>query len=235
MALVEFKQPASRFSGRTGVAGDGQVYYTIEGRGIARTLVIPSNPRSTDQQLIRGLQTSLALQYKGLERIQADAWDLFGRKFTGKDRFGRAFTYGGIQAFLAVNTHRVLAGLAATTDPPAFATTPSPIRIVSATVNVDGDLNLALEHQVAEGAAIWRVRITPPSDSNVRLAKPGDLRYATALFSASYIASTASPQSIVLTPKFTLSAGVPIGLEVLGLTPAYVPGQALFVRHLVLG
>ncbi len=112
MALVEFRHPSARFSGWTGVAGGDQVYYVFEGRGIARALIIPTNPRSGDQQLIRSLQTSLAGQYKALNRSEADAWNAFGCHFTMKDRPGRDYSFGGIQAFLAVNMRRALAGAA---------------------------------------------------------------------------------------------------------------------------
>jgi len=234
MALVEFRQPAAKFSGRTGVDSDGQVYYTLEGRGIARTLVIPTNPRSTQQQTIRSLQTSLAVQYSGLTRAQADAWNDFGKNMTSTDRLGRKYAYRGIQAFLAVNVHRVLAGQAALEDPPAHVATPAPIQIVSANASAGNDFTLVVQHQVAAAAGIWRIRLTPALRSQVVLASPGALRAATTAFPDSYVATAASPQALVFTSRYSYTAGQTLGVEVLGLSTEYVPGQVLFNRHVTL-
>jgi hypothetical protein len=234
MALVTFKQPTSKFSGRTGSGDDGQVFYTLDGRGISRTLVAPTNPNTTYQQTIRAIQTSLSAQYSSLTRTQADAWDTFGKNFSGVDRLGRKYSYGGIQAFLAVNTHRVLAGQSAVTDPPIYVNTPSPIQISSVTVSGTSQLTITAQHLVATGSGFWRVRITPALDSAVRLAQESELRVATTAFADSYVAVAASPQAITLTTKFTYAVGNTLGIELTGLSSQYVPGQTLFVRHIAI-
>lgn len=236
MALVEFSQPASRFTGKVGTDSDGQVYYMLAGRGISRRFVLPANPSSSDQQAVRAVRSSLSNQYSSvLTRAEADSWDSFGRNFSRSDRLGRKYQYRGIQAFQAVNAHRVLAGETAVTTPPSFVQVPSPVSVTSVSWDDPlAELNIVLQHAVVT-AGIWRLRLTPALSSPVRKAQPAELRFATTAFADSYVTISTSPQTVILQPRFTYAAGQTLGLEITGLSDAYVPGQTLFNRHITIG
>jgi hypothetical protein len=233
MALVKFKSPLASFRGRSGTDADGQVYYDLDGRGIGRDLVIPKNPNTTEQQQVRSINMSIATMYKGLSRPQAEAWNAFGRNFVSTDSFGRKYKYGGMQAFQAVNAHRALANQTLLTEPPAFARVPAPMAVESVTVSAPNIVSLAVRHLQAASSGYWRVRLSPPLPSPVRLAAAGDLRMATSTFRLCYVAIAASVQTIVLTTRYAYYAPETLGVEILGLSNDFVPGQAIFVRHIV--
>jgi len=228
MALVDFKQPLARYSGKVGSAGNGQVYYMLDDRGVARELVIPTNPNSTYQQTIRTIRASLGTQFAALNRTQAEAWILFAKNMKRKDRFGREYTFGGVQAFQAVNTHRALANETILSTPPNYVSAPPPLGVNSAMLIAPFTLTLELDHLQAAASGFWRVRLTPPIDTSARVARRGELRCATTAFDDAYVAIDSAPQSITLTTRFDYVSGEAVGIEVLGLSNDYIPGKSLF-------
>ncbi len=232
MAKVKFTSPISAFSGKIGVQGDGQVFYTLEGRGISRRLVVPTNPNTTDQAAVRAILSSLSKQYGSLTRAEADAWDTVGRSITQKDVYGRSYTLSGGQAYQRINMHRLLAGQAAiTTAPTLLETVGAPAGPLSA--EMDGvQLRISIPHFETAGSGFWRVRLSRPLGGGMRKAAESDLRSATVALADSYVPIAASVQEIVFNTRYPYSVGETLGVEILGLSPEYIPGRKLFAEHL---
>ena len=86
---------------------------------VVRKRVKGVNPKSTNQNLVRGDFSISTKAYSGLTTTQQSAWDSAAALIPKTDIFGKVYTNTGAQFQTQVNTVRQIAGLSLATTPPA--------------------------------------------------------------------------------------------------------------------
>jgi hypothetical protein len=85
---------------------------------ISRALVIPTNPRSADQMLVRNHLASIAAQWRGLTQEQRNAWTEAGKQVNSASRLGKSGVLTGSQLYVKINMALVTIGADPVTEPP---------------------------------------------------------------------------------------------------------------------
>jgi hypothetical protein len=86
---------------------------------ISRALVIPTNPRTPAQMLIRNRLSGVAAQWRQLSQEQRDAWTAAAKSCNSKPSDGQSGTLTGSQLFTKINVALLTIGAPVVTDPPA--------------------------------------------------------------------------------------------------------------------
>ena len=86
---------------------------------ISRALVIPTNPRSAPQMLIRNRLSGVAAQWRQLTQDQRDAWTAAAKSVNSSPRAGQSGVLTGAQLFTKINVSNLTIGQPVVTDPPA--------------------------------------------------------------------------------------------------------------------
>ncbi len=172
---------------------------------IARTLVIPVNPRSPAQREVRTRLVSAARAWAGLTQLQRDAWTAAAVALQTYPRLGLSGKLTGNQFFTKVYCNLLIIGADLVTEPPAIPTfDPLPVSGLQIT-NVSNVIALKL---VTTGS--------PPDGTMLRGAPPcsaGKYRSPNAVF----LGTLGSPVSgaIDITSVYTGRFGVPpVGAKV---------------------
>jgi hypothetical protein len=85
---------------------------TWQGRNglIRRTLVTPSNPRTSEQLVVRGLLAQQARRFDGLTDAQQDAWNTAADGYQSTPSLGQSGPLTGLQLFVRINCKLGLLG-----------------------------------------------------------------------------------------------------------------------------
>lgn len=86
-----------------------------------RNRVIPTNPQSPGQLLVRASLAAAAATWRTITAGQRAAWTALGGNIHRQDTLGQDYTLTGSQAFVAVNRNQYTAGNAQVTDAPAYS------------------------------------------------------------------------------------------------------------------
>lgn len=233
MAKVALQAPFAKFHGKVSVADvtGGQVLWSVGNSHYARGLVTPSNPQSAHQTAMRSIMSASANGYQALTSAQAESWNQAAAGVSKTNPVGGQYTLSGIALYSLVNNYRQMDGQSLTSTPPSLDTVAAPTSIDSATIN-GGNIEIVVTHTAGVGGANWLVRLTPDLGSAARRARENEYRVITTTFTASIVASTASPQTIALSMDyFTVSAADNIGVQVMPLSNNYVPGTPIQDRN----
>lgn len=126
MALCTTQAPFNLLSGafadRTSAAGC--VANPTFGRNVLRDYVIPANPNTGRQQLVRGYFTSCATAFSQLTQSQISPWNDLAAAIERSGRLGLPYNPTGQNMFVGVNWIRLLAGQAIDNTPPALELLP---------------------------------------------------------------------------------------------------------------
>jgi hypothetical protein len=146
---------------------------TFQGRTglIRRTLVTPSNPRSSAQMAVRSALASMAAAYDQLTDVQQQAWITAAGNYKTRSRLGQNGPLTGLQLYTKVNCALAAIGSDSVSAPPsAPAFTGSNVASLAIT-NTDDTIKLELNTTDAppEGTMLWAAA---PQNSGVRRA-PG--------------------------------------------------------------
>jgi len=238
MALVTLVAPYSKFSGKAGAveSGGATVLYSSRNRSISRTHVIPANPKSAAQVSQRGYLQAAADAFQGLTVAEAAEWETFGANFSRKDVFSRTYHLSAIQAYVAVNAIRLMAGQTVNDTPPAYAYQAAPTAVAIAYKAGDTSYKFTLTHGLSEG--FWLIKWSPALPGSARVARATDLRAIGVDPDVSIIAISSSPQSIILAADLLVSdpgAAARVGCQVQSFSSGYVPGAKRLEQSITIG
>lgn len=241
MPLASYRAPFDQFIGKVGGGPNAVVTYANDGRGLARSHAIPSDPKTSQQRAVRSAVAALGTRFTAFTPAEAAAWDAFGAHFVRRDRLNREYALSGLNAYIASGSARLLSLPPEEHDPwpvpvapPDYASLPAPYSL-SITANAGGTaLNVTAGHLLPAGALL-RFRITPPIASANAKARVGSLRLISAVLSDSYVVSV-GPGNLQLAVSAPAIAGIipgaVIGLEAQAYTADFCPGQIQFERRI---
>jgi hypothetical protein len=92
---------------------------------VKRILVIPANPRTTDQLNVRQHLGAFAKAWRGLTGIQRLAWDSAAKNHQSKPRLGQSGPLTGEQFFVRINCNLATMGVSSVVVPPADVNFPA--------------------------------------------------------------------------------------------------------------
>jgi hypothetical protein len=146
---------------------------TFQGRTglLRRTLVTPSNPRSSSQMAVRSALASMASSYDQLSDVQQQAWITAAANYKSRSRLGQSGPLTGLQLYTKVNCALLAIGDESVSAPPAAPAFSGTHVAALAITNTAGVIKLELTTTAAppEGTMLWAAA---PQKSGVRRA-PG--------------------------------------------------------------
>ena len=114
MAKVKFSALISEMRNKL----NGSVFSRNRAGAYLRTKVTPINPRTSLQNAVRELLTSLSQNWRNLTEAQRDAWNAAVHNFQKTDIFGDMKTPSGINLYTKLNLNLANAGLILIDVPP---------------------------------------------------------------------------------------------------------------------
>lgn len=166
---------------------------------VVRIRAIPTNPRTADQTLARGILNTQSKGWRALTQNQMAAWNAAALEVMSKSRLGMKGNLSGHQLFVKVNASLLTIGGAAVSAPPAVPEfTALPVSGLEIT-NTTGTIALKLT-----------TTDSPPDGTMLRVSRP----VSAGIFRApdlNYVGTTDSPVSnkIDITAVYTAKYGVP--------------------------
>jgi len=134
---------------------------------IRRTKVVPSNPNTYSQQVVRSNLTSAARAYDALQEVQQDAWIAAAGQYQSKASLGQSGPLTGLQLFVRINANLSQFGLDNVDAPPPVpvfdALAPQNLSIT----NTGGVIALKLTCPTSPGENTV-IRAAAPQHSGVR-------------------------------------------------------------------
>lgn len=85
-----------------------------------RNRVMPTNPQSSFQTVVRGNFSDLSTGWRVLTDAQKEGWITLGEAFSRTDSLGQTYTLTGIQAYISVNNNMLTVGGTPVANAPAF-------------------------------------------------------------------------------------------------------------------
>jgi len=229
MAIVSLRHPFDQFHGKTTLPGSNTglvTFRSLRGTHIARQFVVPTNPKSEQQQMIRGHFSATAAAYKLLTAAQAAAWIALGHSLTKTNMVDTNYTMSGIAAYQMVNVYRLLNGQAQTTTAPALTTMPVPVtgitscKYTSATHTL---VTIADCTGMANGCLVL-MRLSSSLARQSRLIRPNELRLGSLTETSCF--GTVATNSVTITTvlsQVTVAAAEYIGLSLHPMSATYMP------------
>jgi len=117
MALIKFGALITDFSGKIG----GTIFSKNRGGSYAKNRVVPNNPATPSQSLVRGRFGSLSSQWRTLTQAQRDSFTAATGNFPKSNRIGDTIQLAGNALFVALNSALLAVGEAIITSAPAAA------------------------------------------------------------------------------------------------------------------
>lgn len=87
-----------------------------------RNLVIPTNPSTAAQQVVRDHLSSLAAAWQALTDANRDTWATYANAVTSVNRLGDATKLSAFNWYVSTNSLRLLAGMSTLADAPSTLT-----------------------------------------------------------------------------------------------------------------
>lgn len=140
MAKIKLGAFITEIAGKVG----GTVFSRNKGGAYAKNRVMPSNPRTTAQQNIRGFFGAMAQQWRALTQAQRESWNELAGTFSLNNSLGDAIRLSGIALFQKLNGNLRSLGNSPILNAPMLAGT-DPITINSFVIESDGsDITTAI-------------------------------------------------------------------------------------------
>jgi len=220
-------------SGSDGTVG-GHVYLTLMGMQCLRLHVMPAQPRTADQLLIRGYLTAAAQAFGSLDAAERAAWEVYAN-LCKKSHLGYEYMYYAINAYIQINVYRQIAGEAITdVAPTAIAGFSASVIATLGYVTGTTVFSFILTHNGVAATGYWACYQTPVLASAQRAARPSDFRLADAVAATSIVAVAATPQTVEITsPKYVPEDGDHMAVKVIPLSDDYAPGPPTEYRSTV--
>lgn len=144
MALIKLGAFVTEISGKIG----GTIFSRSKGGAYAKNRVIPTNPQTQAQQLVRQVFGAIAQAWRGLTGAQRLSWDAAVDDYPYQNRLGEQKTLSGVGLHQQLNLNLNSVGATLLNSPlsPALVNSASAIVLVMAAVGVSGqtiDVTLA--------------------------------------------------------------------------------------------
>lgn len=211
-----------------------------------RKQFLPNQPNSPMQQLMKGLQTSVSEAYQSLSIQDVQTWRDLASQLTASNRFGANYTPSWNHVFSQVNNYRLQAGLSIVTTAPTWDPGPvilfdpaeMPNPVYSEEDAPDWNLSVRLAWVVPEDAVDTlpiRCRFSRQTDSPVLQIPDNELRMVNSQLANNWSLSVDTGTFIysVVANNLNVEPGQHIAVELLVLTPGYIPSQKLVLRNTI--
>lgn len=229
MPIVSLTQPFSQFHGKTTLPGTNTglvTFRSARGNHISRQYKIPANPKSAQQQMIRGHFAATAAAYKLCTAAEAAAWIALGHLLTKTNMVDTDYTMSGIAAYQLVNVYRLLHGQAVTDAAPDIATMPVPVTGITSCVYTVGTTSLVTIANctgMANGCLVL-MRLSPSMARESRLARENELRLGSTTETTCFGVVATNSVTITTTISTVLIAATEfIGLSLMPMSATYMP------------
>ena len=117
MALIKFGALITDFSGKVG----GTIFSKNRGGAYAKNRVVPNNPATPVQSVVRGRFGSLSSQWRTLLQAERDSFTEATGNFPKSNRIGDTIQLAGNALFVSLNSSLLAVGLPIITTAPAPA------------------------------------------------------------------------------------------------------------------
>jgi hypothetical protein len=228
MGIVKYNTIIDGLRGKVGgiVASDGHYGPYL------RTKVIPYNPQSTDQGVVRGRITTASQAWKGLTNEKRAAWEALALQVKATNVFGVVRSLSGFNLFIKINCNRALIGQTQLTDAPAYAL-PTPLTAFSFSDPANDVLEFTFTPTPITAGNYVIVRASSFVSAGKSFVK-SEYRFMKAIAPAA-----TSPQNILsqYVAKFgTPTVGTRVFLEIYPiLTASGLPGASLYDNKIITG
>ncbi len=231
MAKVNLTPLTTSVRGRIGTNPTDPILYQVEGRTFLRNGTPQEDPQTPSQMTYRAAMQRVSKEYRKLTFQQAEAWRVYTHELRKRENTLYRAPRRVYGAFQQINIHRLIAGETILYDPPepVVVHTPSAAPVVE--LVSPQQLRIRFSHLYEAGKVIWRIHISDALDSPMRKALETQIRSATDSPTESYFVSRAFEESILLDTRSNYEAGQTLGMEVLGLSAAYTPGEKALHRR----
>ena len=230
MPKITLSQPFEHFHGSVG-APKQQVLWSVGQRNYSRQFVVPDNPETARQVLLRGYLTAAAQAYQALDAATALAWRTAAASKDTTDIFGISGSMSGIQYFTQVNTYRQIDGQAIDDTVPTAAMPSSPTAIAVSRAAAT-QISFGITHANSASTGFWAVRLAYIGSSEARLARRNELRNWSDTLADNIAAIASSVQTMTLTQAAaTVVAGEFIGYQLIPLSNDYEAGTPVFLSQ----
>lgn len=216
--------------------GQSVVYYQTFGRQFSRQWILPHNPDSTNQSLVRSYFTNGSQGWGLLSGSDRNDWNNVASLTTLIDSLGRPYTPTGKGLYTAAAVYAQINADTPLDTPDTQAAPPIPV-IASATV-AGGNLTIALTKTASAGNGWYYVKTSAPLFADARVARLTDLRSETTVLANSITQdSVGTSQSIVRAVSAlwaSVNSGDRIGIQIITLNPAYQFGGQIFNTNILI-
>lgn len=230
MAIAKPAPQFQLFSGAMQQANSGIVNMPTAGRNLIRNYLIPNNPDTAPQSVIRGRLTLASEAASAITTTQKNGWKSLAANITRNGRLALNYTLNWIQAYNMVNILRLNDSQAQVATAPAWESKPP---ATSLTVGISStNVVVTITHAISAATGFFAVRVSRPLPSAVYDGTLGDVRYIATDTATCIVPIAASPQAVTMAMNnFTLAVGNFVAVEVLTLSVDYVPSSRLFIPN----
>ena len=137
---------------------------------LRRTLVIPANPRTERQLVVRDLLAQQARRFDALTDVQQDAWNVAANGYKSTPTLGQSGPLTGLQLFTRINCKLGLLGQDSVDLPPASPQFPALAPQALVITNTGGVIAVTLTCPANPGENTV-LRASPPQNSAVRACR----------------------------------------------------------------
>ena len=220
--------PVDTFSGALSGAS-GIVASVWRGIQTGRKFVIPRNPNSANQTLIRNILTQASQAFQNISAVNKESWAAFcaSNPITWE---GKKVVLPEISQFVKINCYRLLNGQSISNTPPTdkadfVATAIDNFAYDTTTTQLTFDITHTADPVTNK---LWALYVTRSLPSLVRKARETDYVLIDGAGSDSIIAVTATKQSVTITtPRYAdWEDGDYLSIKALPLSPGYNPGTS---------
>lgn len=238
MAVCTFKSPFERIHGtvNTGTMGAKIVALSSKYAGnYCRELVVPDDPRTDLQILMRSVIGTCAAAYNSMPRESAMQWVEAGEKIQKLNILDLPYSLTGMGLFTSITTYRILAGEDVIATVPTNLVPPIFNYYDLETDSGGPGSSLSVRAHSIDFPDNYRlfIRTTMPLSSPVRQARINELSMLSANSEDNFSEHQFDYWRVGLTPDANHQfpyGDVYIGVAMLPLTNEYLPGRLVFER-----
>lgn len=241
MARVTLVAPYSKFHGKVidSETNEGQVVMSSAKAGnIARSYVIPTNPQSTMQTLVRGHFATASAAFSALSESVSDGWNTAAALVERTNILDLPYELTGIGLFLAASMQKLLQGGSVATSAPAGTPriAPAVTAITSATIS-GTDLVVVFNTSTLSAGDKVRIRLTADLGSAARKARDNEFRFISTDPADSYftVVTPGSEQLAIPMEEIVYTGAENVGIEIRSIDATTdIPGSRAVDRKAVI-
>ena len=227
MAIIRLAPPFDAYHGTvSGVAGSSKltIFSTAKAAGVSRQWVVPANPQSTAQMLMRSYQIAGAAAYSALTPAQAAEWVDAAEQLNYENILHLSYTLSGINLFVMINAYRQIRGDAIIDACPTITMPPIPTEVTAVTLSTPTTLEIISKVPGLETDGWVLIRLTKPLSSAVRQARPNELRIVDDGDKAIIKHSVGTVTHTLTVTSGDYAVADRVGVELRSLSTAFFPG-----------